>query len=127
MQSDAAEDGAPVAASPPQKSASFWHRHGRLRWQSLRQWTKTRPRLARWLLAGPGALAAGLLFTAAMPVWLPEGNAGVDNLVWPLVLGPLVWVLFLLYAVVEENVPRGLAVVAGSSALNGILIAVTMA
>ena len=35
-----------------------------------------RPRLTRWLLAGPGAVAASLLFAMAMPIWLPKGAAG---------------------------------------------------
>ena len=53
--------------------------------QSWRKWT-------RILLAGPGAVLVALVVMAGMPLWLPGGAAGVDNLVLPLVLVPLVLV-----------------------------------
>lgn len=82
-----------------------------------------RPVLVRWLLAGPGALAAAILGMAAMPVWLPAGAAGVDNIVYPIVLAPLVWTMTFLYALLDTSLPRTTAVVAVLILANGILVA----
>ncbi|MEQ9609254.1 MAG: hypothetical protein RLN99_16470 [Kiloniellaceae bacterium] len=79
------------------------------------------PRLCRWLLAGPGAIAAALLFVMAMPLWLPAGAAGVDNVVYPMVLAPLVWAVTFTYACLEEDVFRGLAITLGMVVVCGIL------
>lgn len=89
-------------------------------------WVTAYPRLARCLLAGPGAVAAGLMTTYGMPVWWPSGIAGVNHLIWPLILGPLVWALFLLYGIVEENIERGFAVCGGVVALNGVLVGIAL-
>ena len=85
-------------------------------------WATAYPRLARCLLAGPGAVAAGLMTTYGMPVWWPSGIAGVNHLIWPLILGPLVWALFLLYGIVEENIERGFAVCVAVIVVNGVLV-----
>jgi len=106
--------------------AAYGDRHGRPLYAAFRGWVATRPRLARWLLAGPVAIVAGLLFTAAMPVWLPAGSAGVDGLVWSLVLGPLVWALALLYGVLEANLMRGFALFGAVAVLSALLIAGAM-
>lgn len=81
-----------------------------------------RPVLMRWILAGPGALIAAILTMAAMPVCLPAGAAGVDNLVYPIILAPLIWAVAFMYAVLEENLPRGLAVAAGVSLVAGTVV-----
>lgn len=81
-----------------------------------------RPRLARWLLAGPGALLGAILVMAAMPVWLPAGSAGVDNIVLPIVLAPLIWTVVFLYTVLEPSLPRGIAVILGLILLKGALV-----
>ena len=88
---------------------------------------EARPMLVRWLLAGPGALAAAILIMAAMPVWLPEGAAGVDNIVYPLVLAPLIWAVVFLYAVVESNLVRGVAVAVAAIVVNGAAVALAIA
>ncbi|MEQ9138661.1 MAG: hypothetical protein RLO51_25810 [Thalassobaculum sp.] len=84
-----------------------------------------RPVLARWLLAGPGALLAAVLVMAAMPVWLPAGAAGVDNLVYPIVLAPLIWTVVFVYALLENSLPRATAVLTGLFLVDGILVALT--
>lgn len=76
-----------------------------------------RPLLSRWLLAGPGALVLSLLFVMAMPVWLPAGAAGVDHIVWPVVMAPLIWAMAFTYACLEENLPRLAASVLGIGAV----------
>lgn len=82
-----------------------------------------RPLLARWLLAGPGALLAAILGMAAMPVWLPAGAAGIDNIVYPIVLAPLIWTVVFLYALLDASLPRATAVVLGLILADGILVA----
>lgn len=85
-----------------------------------------RPRLTRWLLAGPGALVAAILVMAAMPVWLPAGPAGVDNIVLPIVLAPLIWTAVFIYTVLEPSLPRGAAVLLGVILLKGALVALAV-
>ncbi|GHD46660.1 hypothetical protein GCM10017083_16050 [Thalassobaculum fulvum] len=82
---------------------------------------RKRPQVIRWILAGPGATTAAILTMAAMPAWLPRGAAGVDNIVYPLVLAPLIWTVAFLYAVVEPNLPRGVALIAGAVVANGLV------
>lgn len=69
-----------------------------------------RPKLWRVILAGPGALLAALLFMATMPIWLPPGDAGVNNLIFPIILAPLLWAVVFTYTCIEENLPRCAAV-----------------
>ena len=83
--------------------------------------------LMRWVLAGPGALIAAMLIMAAMPVWLPAGAGGVDNIVYPIVLSPLIWAVVFMYAVLEENLPRGLAVTGMVVLFTGALVALSIA
>lgn len=85
------------------------------------------PSATRWLLAGPGAVAAALAFMCAMPVWLPAGAAGVNDIAYPLVLAPLFWAVAFTYACIEENLPRGVAVIAGSTVVQGIVVWLAMA
>ncbi len=75
----------------------------------------------RWLLAGPLALVSAIAVLAAMPLWIPSGAAGIDNLVLPLVLFPLIWSLSFFYAVLEENLIRGGFVLTLVIASNGLM------
>ena len=93
----------------------------------LRAGILARPVTTRWLLAGPGALLAALLFMAATPVWMPGGAAGIDNIVYPVILAPLFWVLAFTYACLEENLPRGAVVIAAVIVLQSVLIAAFLA
>lgn len=81
-----------------------------------------RPTLWRWLLAGPGALIAALLFMAAMPVWAPQGAAGVDHLIMPLILAPLFWGIAFGYACIEENLPRCAGIMIGAILLQTVVL-----
>lgn len=85
-----------------------------------------RPLLTRWILAGPAALIAAMLSMAAMPVWLPSGVAGIDNIVYPIILAPLIWAVVFMYAVLEENLPRGLAVAAAVILVKGTIVALSV-
>lgn len=79
------------------------------------------PVLSRWLLAGPGVLAAALLFTMSMPVWFPPGAAGVNHIAWPMVVAPLVWGFLFTYVCLEEDLFRGVAVMAGGVGVFGMV------
>lgn len=82
-----------------------------------------RDRLARTLLAGPGALITAVVAMAAMPVWLPPGTAGIDNLVFPLVLFPLIWAAAFFYACLDENLIRAAVTLLAATGLNGAVVA----
>lgn len=82
--------------------------------------------LMRWLLAGPGALVAGTLVMAAMPVWLPSGAAGIDNIVYPLILAPLIWAAVFTYTILEQNLARGVVVVGGTILSKGTIVALAV-
>ncbi|WP_150293163.1 hypothetical protein [Sphingobium estronivorans] len=73
--------------------------------QSLRKWI-------RLFLAGPGAVFVSLVIMGGMPLWLPRGAAGVDNLVLPLILVPLIWAALFFHACLDRRLAR-VAIVAG--------------
>ncbi len=85
------------------------------------------PVLTRTILAGPGALLVAFVFLAGMPVWVPVGAAGVDNIVFPLVLAPLFWAVAFTYSCIEENLARGTAVMSAVLLANAALIATALA
>jgi hypothetical protein len=77
----------------------------------------------RFLLAGPGAILVALTLLAGMPLWLPGGAAGIDNLVFPLVLAPLIWAMLFFHACLDRSIAR-VAIVAGALFLvHGALVA----
>ena len=69
-------------------------------------WHGRHPAAARWILAGPVALLAAILFMAAMPLILPPGAGGIDHLVMPVVLFPLIWAIEILYPVMTSRLDR---------------------
>jgi hypothetical protein len=84
------------------------------------------PVTTRWLLAGPVALLAALATMTAMPLWLPAGAAGVDDIVLPIVLTPLLWAVPFFYACLEPNLTRCAAVLLVPTLAQGLLVAATM-
>jgi len=72
-----------------------------------------RHRWARILLAGPGAIVVTLTLLAGMPLWLPGGAAGIDNLAFPLVFAPLIWAMLFFHACLDRRTAR-VALVAGA-------------
>ena len=67
------------------------------------------PASRRWFrigLAGPGAVIVALVVMAGMTLWLPRGNAGIDNLVLPLVLVPLLWAGLFFHACLDRKLAR---------------------
>ena len=78
---------------------------------------RARPLLTRWLLAGPGAILAGAATMAAMPLWVPPGAAGVNDIALPVLLLPVIWAVPFFYACLAENLPRAVLVIAGATLL----------
>lgn len=87
---------------------------------------EARPQMTRWLLAGPGAILATLATMMAAPVWLPPGAVGINHLAFPILLAPLIWAVPFFYACLEENLPRGVAVIVGATLAQGAVAALAM-
>lgn len=67
------------------------------------------PRSRRWIriaLAGPGAVLVALVVMAGMALWLPGGAAGIDNIVLPLILVPLIWTALFFHACLDRRLGR---------------------
>ena len=73
----------------------------------------------RWILAGPVALAVAIAVMAAMPLWFPEGTAGIDHLILPTILFPAIWAAAFFYACLSENLLRSSVLLIGVLAING--------
>ncbi len=67
-------------------------------------------RYPRFWLAGPLTFLTAVLVMAGAAVWMPGGAAGVDNVVLPLVLFPLIWAVLFFYACLVKGVSRGFMV-----------------
>lgn len=84
------------------------------------------PRLSqRWLrifLAGPGAVMVAIVVMAGMSLWLPGGAAGIDNLVLPLVLVPLIWAALFFHACLDRKLSRVAIVALALLVVHGGLI-----
>lgn len=80
----------------------------------------------RWIriaLAGPAAVIIAVVVMAGMALWLPRGAAGIDNLVLPLVLAPLIWAVLFFHACLDRKLARVVLVALGLLAVHGGLIA----
>ena len=66
---------------------------------AARKWT-------RIAFAGPGAVIVTIAMIAGMALWLPGGTAGIDNLVLPLVLMPLIWAALFFHACLDRRLGR---------------------
>lgn len=73
----------------------------------------------RWVLAGPVAVAAAVAVMAAMPLWFPQGAAGIDQLILPLILFPAIWAVAFFYACLAENLVRASVILIGVLIING--------
>ncbi|MDX3911226.1 MAG: hypothetical protein QHC67_15615 [Sphingobium sp.] len=81
------------------------------------------PKWSRILLAGPGAVVVSIVTMAGMALWLPGGAAGIDNLVLPLILVPLIWAGLFFHACLDERLLRVALVSLGLLAVHGGLVA----
>jgi hypothetical protein len=64
-----------------------------------------------------------LVVMAGMALWLPGGAAGIDNLVLPLVLVPLIWAALFFHACLDARLGRVVLVALGLFALHAGLLA----
>ncbi|PZQ60547.1 MAG: hypothetical protein DI544_08090 [Sphingomonas taxi] len=80
-------------------------------------------RTMRILLAGPGAILVTLALLAGMPLWLPGGAAGIDNLAFPLVLAPLIWALLFFHACLDRKLSRVAIIAAALFLIHGGMVA----
>jgi hypothetical protein len=84
------------------------------------------PRAQKWTrigFAGPGAAIIALVVMAGMALWLPAGAAGIDNLVLPLVLVPLIWAGLFFHACLDARLGRVALVALGLLVLHAGLLA----
>jgi membrane-anchored glycerophosphoryl diester phosphodiesterase (GDPDase) len=82
---------------------------------------------SRFWLASFVALLLPIVVMASMSLWLPAGDAQVDNLVIPLILFPLIWAVSFFYAVLETNLKRAWMVMLGLLLVNGGMVAGSIA
>jgi hypothetical protein len=92
----------------------------------LRRAIADHPVATRWILAGPVALLAALATMAAMPLWLPAGAAGVNAIVLPIVLTPLLWAVPFFYACLEPNLARCAVALSVPTLVQGLLVAAAL-
>ena len=76
----------------------------------------------RFWLATFVTLLLSVTLMASMSLWLPPGAAGINHLVIPLVIFPLIWAACFFYAVLETHVIRALCVMLSLLLLNGGLV-----
>ena len=98
----------------------------RQRAQGVAATIRAHPVAVRWLLAGPGALAVGIATLMAMPLWLPAGAAGINDVAFPILLTPLLWAVPFFYACLEEDLVRATLVMLGASLVPGALVALAL-
>ncbi len=60
----------------------------------------------RFWLAGPVAFFLSIIVMLGMALWFPKGHAGIDNIVLPMILFPLIWAVFFFYAYLDRNIKR---------------------
>ncbi|MEM6488754.1 MAG: hypothetical protein AAF677_10895 [Pseudomonadota bacterium] len=97
-------------------------RYGAQLLSTARQAVTGRPVLTRWILGGPATVVLAMLVTVAMPLWLPPGPAGLDHIVFPVLLFPATWAILFFYVVLKGNLARCTAVFVAVAAVNAGLI-----
>jgi len=77
----------------------------------------------RVVFAGPAAVIVAIVTMTGMTLWLPGGAAGIDNLVLPLVLVPLIWAALFFHACLDRRIGRVVLVALGLLSFHGGLVA----
>lgn len=62
--------------------------------------------ILRWILALPVSLIASVLVMAVLTYLVPDGAAGINHLVLPVVLFPVIWAGFVTYVLIADRVWR---------------------
>jgi hypothetical protein len=76
----------------------------------------------RGILAGPIALAAACLIMAGGALWIPPGDAQVNNLILPIIFFPLLWTALFLYACLDKKLARAYTIIGALTAVNALLL-----
>ena len=77
--------------------------------------------ILRCVTAGPLTLIAAVLTMASTPLWLPNGAAGVDHIILPILLFPAFWAVYFFYALIETRPMRALFIFAAVLISNAIV------
>lgn len=101
---------------------SAWHV-----WKRVAGAINQRPVTTRWALGGPGAVLAALTTMAAMPLWMPAGAAGVNDIALPIILAPVIWAVPFFYACLAENLPEATLVIGVATFAQGVAVLVALA
>jgi hypothetical protein len=88
---------------------------------------RAHPAATRWILAGPVAILVAVVTMMAMPIWVPGGRAGIDDIALPILLAPLLWAIPFLYACLAEDLVRCAAVLGVATLAQGALVAAWIA
>lgn len=67
-------------------------------------------------------MVTALVVMAGMALWLPGGAVGIDNLVLPLILVPVIWAALFFHACLDRRLGRVALVMAGLLAVHAALI-----
>jgi hypothetical protein len=78
---------------------------------------------SRGLLAGPVVLLASCCILAGAALWIPAGQAQINNLAFPILLFPLIWTVLFLYAFLDRRLLRAYAVISILGISHAALIA----
>ena len=81
--------------------------------QKSSHWTKAR----LWTMLGY-AFVTAVFIMFGMPIWFPAGIAGINNMIIPMLLFPLVWAVLFFYAVLEKRLKYVLIVLSGLTLLH---------
>lgn len=75
--------------------------------------SSTHSRLWRWILAGPISLFLSILIMATLPLIMPGGAGGVNNLLLPVLLFPLLWAVCSIWPVAVDRLSKCILVYSG--------------
>lgn len=84
-------------------------------YMSVRPW-------ARGVLAGPLSFICSWLLMAGAALYLPVGAAGVDNLVFPILLFPLLWSCLFLYTLLDVRLARAYLVIVALCVIHALVL-----
>ncbi|MEM9329923.1 MAG: hypothetical protein AAGA53_01280 [Pseudomonadota bacterium] len=79
-------------------------------WSKASDSIKSRPKLTRWILAGPITIIASIVIMAGMAFWIPAGEAKLNNIAIPIIVLPIIWAFCFFYVCIEENLPRAVLI-----------------
>ncbi|MEM6546277.1 MAG: hypothetical protein AAF713_00875 [Pseudomonadota bacterium] len=69
------------------------------------------------------ALVLSILAMTSMPLWFPAGAAGIDHIVFPIVLFPAIWAVAFFYACMDDNIARATVLMTLAVVVQAVLVA----